>query len=139
MPFRPLVLGLAAACALSAALSSAPARAAEQGVVMRKLGPLTETMPEATGVRLGGDNLKTRFVVDLSRKIDIATFMLADPYRVVVDLPQIMFKLPAHSGDHGRGLIKAFRYGLIMQRRLAHRARRERPGAGQQGLRACRR
>ena len=82
---------------------------------MHKLGPLTETMPEATAVRLGGDNLKTRFVVDLTRKIDIATFTLADPYRVVLDLPQVMFKLPAHSGEHGRGLIKAFRYGLIMQ------------------------
>ncbi len=115
MPFRPLVLGIAAACALSAMPFAVPARAAGEGVVTRKLGPLIETMPEATGVRLGGDNRQTRFVVDLSRKIDLATFTLADPYRVVVDLPQVMFKLPAHVGDHGRGLIKAFRYGLIMR------------------------
>jgi N-acetylmuramoyl-L-alanine amidase len=66
-------------------------------------------------VRLGGDGKQTRFVVDLNRKVDIATFTLADPYRVVVDLPQVAFKLPPHSGEHGRGLIDAFRYGLIMQ------------------------
>jgi N-acetylmuramoyl-L-alanine amidase len=34
---------------------------------------------------------------------------------VVVDLPQVTFKLPSGVGAHGRGLIKAFRYGLIME------------------------
>ena len=41
-------------------------------------------------------------------------FALADPYRVVVDVPQINFQLPAGAGTAGRGLIKAFRYGLVM-------------------------
>ncbi len=91
------------------------ARAAPADVSVRKLGPLHETVPEATAVRLGGDSLKTRFVVDLTRKVEIATFTLADPYRVVVDLPQVTFKLPRNSGEEGRGLIKAFRYGLIMR------------------------
>ena len=45
----------------------------------------------------------------------MATFTLADPYRVVIDLPEVTFKLPAQAGEHGRGLVKAFRYGLIMQ------------------------
>ena len=53
-----------------------------------------ESVPEATDVRLGGDAKQTRFVVDLTRKVDIAAFTLADPYRVVVDLPQVVFKLP---------------------------------------------
>ena len=34
---------------------------------------------------------------------------------MVIDLPQVVFKLPAKEGEHGRGLVKAFRYGLIMQ------------------------
>jgi N-acetylmuramoyl-L-alanine amidase len=34
---------------------------------------------------------------------------------VVVDLPQVVFQLPHKVGEKGRGLIKAFRYGLIMQ------------------------
>jgi N-acetylmuramoyl-L-alanine amidase len=69
----------------------------------------------ATAVRVGGDDKQTRFVLDLDQKIDLATFVLADPYRVVVDLPQVVFRLPEKAGEHGRGLIKAFRYGLIMQ------------------------
>ena len=99
----------------------AVARAAEPSIAVHKLPPPGEakaaatSFAEATAVRLGGDNGKTRFVMDFDRKIDMATFTLADPYRIVVDLPQVIFKLPPHAGDQGRGLIKAFRYGLIME------------------------
>jgi len=72
-------------------------------------------MPVATDVRLAGDDRSLRFVMDLSQKIDLAVFTLADPYRVVVDLPELVFKLPARIGDHGRGLVKAFRFGLVMR------------------------
>ena len=34
---------------------------------------------------------------------------------MVIDLPQVTFQLPARTGENGRGLIKAFRYGLVMQ------------------------
>ncbi len=72
------------------------------------------SFPVATDARLGGDDTQTRFVVDLSRKVDLHVFTLADPYRVVVDIPQITFRLPAKAGETGRGLIKAFRFGLVM-------------------------
>jgi len=78
-------------------------------------GAAAVNYPAATAVRVGGDNQQTRFVVDLTRKIDVTTFTLADPYRVVVDLPQVEFNLPSKTGDHGRGLVKAFRYGLVMK------------------------
>src|SRR6185312_7339764 len=77
--------------------------------------PKTDNYPSVSDVRLGGDTQATRFVVDLSQKVDLAAFTLADPYRVVIDLPQVTFKLPAKTGEKGRGLIKAFRYGLVMQ------------------------
>src|SRR5262249_60002308 len=51
----------------------------------------------------------------LPRNIDLAAFTLADPYRVVVDVPQLVFRLPAKAGESGRGLVKAFRFGLVMQ------------------------
>ncbi len=79
------------------------------------LPPKSDAYPVAIDVRLGGDDSQTRFVVDLSRKVDVAAFTLADPYRVVLDLPQVTFQFPANAGDKGRGLIKAFRYGLVMQ------------------------
>src|SRR5258707_7805902 len=71
--------------------------------------------PVASEVRLGGDDTKTRLIVDLSRKIDIRTFTLANPYRVVMDMPQVTFQFPPKVGEAGRGLIKAFRFGLVMQ------------------------
>ena len=111
MPFRPLVL----ISVLGIAVLAPQAFAAEQGIAVRALAAPVDSMPEATDFRLGGDAKQTRFVVDLTRKVDLAAFTLADPYRVVIDLPQIAFKLPPHAGEQGRGLVKAFRYGLIMQ------------------------
>src|SRR5258708_39949833 len=32
-----------------------------------------------------------------------------------MDIPQVAFQFPAKTGETGRGLIKAFRYGLVMQ------------------------
>jgi N-acetylmuramoyl-L-alanine amidase len=77
-------------------------------------GSADDSFPVATDVRVGGDDAQTRFVMDLSRKVDLRAFTLADPYRVIVDLPQVTFQLPAKAGDSGRGLIKAFRFGLMM-------------------------
>lgn len=105
-----LVLGVSLLC-------DSVALAAEPSVTAHPLAPVAEStsFPEATDVRLGGDDTQTRFVVDLSQKIGVAAFTLADPYRVVIDLPQVTFKLPAKAGEQGRGLVKAFRFGLIMQ------------------------
>jgi len=105
-----LVLGVSLLCGKAAL-------AAESGIAVQTLSAVTESasIPVATDVRLGGDDKQTRFVIDLTQKVDVAAFTLADPYRVVIDLPQVTFKLPAKEGEHGRGLVKAFRYGLIMQ------------------------
>lgn len=105
-----LVLGVSLLC-------DSVALAAEPSVTAHPLAPVAEStsFPVATDVRLGGDDKQTRFVVDLSQKIDVAAFTLADPYRVVIDLPQVTFRLPAKAGEQGRGLVRAFRFGLIMQ------------------------
>jgi len=76
--------------------------------------PAADSYPVATAVRLGGDESQTRFIMDVNRKIELHAFTLADPYRVVVDIPEVTFQLPPKSGETGRGLIKAFRYGLMM-------------------------
>src|SRR6185312_5827349 len=75
----------------------------------------SDSLPVATDARLGGDETQTRFVMDFSRKIDLHAFTLADPYRVVLDIPQVVFRLPPKTGEGGRGLITAFRFGLVMQ------------------------
>ena len=110
MKTRAIAIAITLACTTLGAPSGA---AAENGG--REAAPSGESPSVATDIRIGGDDKQTRFVVDLSRKIDITAFMLADPYRVVVDLPRTTFKLPANTGERARGLVKAFRYGLIMQ------------------------
>src|SRR5215831_18036766 len=75
----------------------------------------TDDFPVASDVRLGGDDTQTRLIVDLNRKIEVRTFTLANPYRIVMDMPQVTFQFPPKAGEAGRGLIKAFRFGLVMQ------------------------
>jgi N-acetylmuramoyl-L-alanine amidase len=72
------------------------------------------SLPVATDIRLAGDDNQTRLVMDVTATIGVRAFTLADPYRIVVDIPQTIFQLPAKTGETGRGLIKAFRYGLVM-------------------------
>ncbi|GGE43809.1 N-acetylmuramoyl-L-alanine amidase [Agaricicola taiwanensis] len=68
----------------------------------------------ALDARVGGDAKQTRLVVDLSNSIETPRFFtLADPYRVIIDLPQIAFQFSDKVGHEGRGLVSAFRYGLI--------------------------
>jgi N-acetylmuramoyl-L-alanine amidase len=74
----------------------------------------TSNFPVAMGARLAGDARQTRFILDLDTPIQFRAFTLADPYRVVVDMPQVTFKLAPGTGNAGRGLVKAFRYGLVM-------------------------
>lgn len=69
--------------------------------------------PIASAARLAGDGKQTRFILDLDQTVTFRAGTLADPYRVVVDVPQLNFQLPAGTGT-GRGLVKAFRYGLVM-------------------------
>ncbi len=68
---RAITLGLGVSL-----LCSPAALAAEPGIAAHKLPPIVESasFPVATDIRLGGDDKQTRFVVDLSQKIDMATF-----------------------------------------------------------------
>ena len=67
----------------------------------------------AKGARLAGDRGRTRFIADLSKKVDINVFSLADPYRVIVDLPEVNFQMPPDLGTKKRGLVTGYRYGLF--------------------------
>jgi N-acetylmuramoyl-L-alanine amidase len=58
--------------------------------------------PIASDARLAGDAKQTRFILDLDKAVQFRAFALADPYRVIVDLPQVSFQLPAGAGVAGR-------------------------------------
>lgn len=96
---------------LAVCLAAIPGRATEK-VELRPA--VASPNPLASDVRVAGDDKRTRFILELDRKIDLRAFALANPNRIVVDIPQVTFQLPAGVGDTSRGLVKAFRYGLVM-------------------------
>jgi N-acetylmuramoyl-L-alanine amidase len=110
-PFHWILLGSALLCAAALLRPQASILKAAEG---EPTPAAVSSFPIASDARLAGDAKQTRFVLDLDKPIHHRAFVLADPYRVVVDIPQVSFKLPAGVGTAGRGLIKAFRYGLVM-------------------------
>ena len=67
----------------------------------------------AHDARIGGDNNRVRFIADLSKKVPFKVFTLADPYRVIVDLPEVRFQFPSGLGRTGKGMVSAYRYGTF--------------------------
>ena len=67
----------------------------------------------AKDARLAGDRERTRFIADLSKKVDVHVFALGNPYRVIVDAADVSFQMPKGIGSEKRGLVTAFRYGLF--------------------------
>ena len=63
--------------------------------------------------RIVGDETRTRFIADMTGAIDVSVFTLSDPYRVIVDIPEVRFGLGDDESIEGRGLFSAFRYGQI--------------------------
>jgi N-acetylmuramoyl-L-alanine amidase len=67
----------------------------------------------AKDARIAGDRERTRFIADLSKKVDVHVFALGNPYRVIVDAPDVNFQMPEGIGKEKRGLVTAYRYGLF--------------------------
>lgn len=103
----PLVV-LGAFCIVLAYLAAFPASAQAPA----SLGPDTRSI-EAVGARIAGDEQKTRFVLDLSSAVGYTVTVLSDPFRVVVDMPDVDFNLPPGIGRLGRGLVQEYRYGRL--------------------------
>src|SRR5262249_25662886 len=103
-----------------------PAGSAAKRVVLRSKDQVGRTgtaaavnrpaddFPVATDIRVVVDDMGTRMVVDFSREVEIKAFMLANPDRVVIDMPQVVFQFRPEAGETGCGLIKAFRFGLVI-------------------------
>lgn len=62
-------------------------------------------------IRYGLNAGKTRVVIDLNRKSDFRVFMLADPPRLVIDLPQAEWKIPRSRPVTTGQLLKSYRSG----------------------------
>lgn len=70
---------------------------------------------DATAAEITVEGAETAFALTLSRGVQAQVFTLDNPYRVIIDLPDVAFKLPAGTGSEPQGLIKVFRYGLFAE------------------------
>lgn len=87
-------------CAISATGAQANARKAASG-----------TPPVVLSARIGEHPDHTRFVFELSDPVQLRVFTLADPDRVIVDMPDVLWRLQAQDRPTGKGAVKSYRYG----------------------------
>ncbi|WP_298820451.1 N-acetylmuramoyl-L-alanine amidase [uncultured Roseibium sp.] len=69
--------------------------------------------PTVLGARVAGDDARTRIVLDMDRQVTPAISGLRNPYRLIIDLPEMVFKVPEDAGESGRGLVSDWRFGLF--------------------------
>jgi N-acetylmuramoyl-L-alanine amidase len=67
----------------------------------------------AVAAALTSDAEKTQLVFTLSREVTARAFLMERPDRVIVDLPEVNFQLPAEAGRRRGGVVSSFRYGLF--------------------------
>ncbi|MFN4284215.1 MAG: AMIN domain-containing protein, partial [Alphaproteobacteria bacterium] len=72
-----------------------------------------QTGPTVLGVRIGGNPAATRFVLEMTQAVKPEVFTLGNPYRVVVDLPEVAWTLPPNDVGAKGGLVEGFRFGLF--------------------------
>jgi len=68
-------------------------------------------LPVVEGIRYGLNAGKTRIVIDLDRPADFRVFTLADPPRLVIDLPRSDWKIPRSRPVAAGDLLKSYRSG----------------------------
>src|SRR5262245_42255321 len=103
--WTPLIAAMAAALATVAA-------SAQQAPVHRSIPPSKAPVAEASPKV---DTTRTKFIIGLERPVGVDDFKvsaLANPNRVLVDLPQMRLDLPSAPGGGPAGVVKSFQYGL---------------------------
>lgn len=68
--------------------------------------------PIVNSIRVGDYQNRTRFVIDISQRTEFSWFMLADPYRIVMDMPEVNWGKNASKAPASRR-ITGFRLGLF--------------------------
>src|SRR3954447_74242 len=71
------------------------------------------TAPEVRAIRLDGDGDRTRMTVDLDRPVAVRAFTLADPSRLVLDLPEVEWRDRGEPTGSPGGIVARVRHGLF--------------------------
>ena len=93
-------------------LPVAPPKPLPQPVAGPSIGTVPRgALPIVMSARIGEHQDRTRLVIELSDPINLRAFALANPDRVVIDMPEVSWRLGAPPRPSGFGAIKSYRYG----------------------------
>ena len=76
-------------------------------------GPAEAAKTVVTDVRVGVQGSATRIVFEVTRKVAFSLFTLDNPYRLVIDLPEVGWRLPPRPLPGPIGVFQKLRYGLF--------------------------
>src|SRR6202789_412191 len=75
--------------------------------------PAAASTPVVLNARIGEHQDRTRFVVEISDPLTMRVFTLTNPNRVVIDMPEVLWRLSGPQKPTGTGAVKSYRYGLF--------------------------
>jgi N-acetylmuramoyl-L-alanine amidase len=93
-------------------LPTAPAKPVPEPVAGPTVGAKPKgPLPIVMSARIGEHDDRTRLVIELSDPVNLRAFALANPDRVVIDMPEVAWRLGAPPKPSGFGAVKSYRYG----------------------------
>ncbi len=98
-----------------AAPESKPESTSEAETAASAIAAEQVAIATATDLRVAGDGLAATIELDVSVGVTAEVFTLANPYRVVIDLPDLAFEFDATKSKAGGGLVKDYRYGQFAE------------------------
>jgi N-acetylmuramoyl-L-alanine amidase len=96
---------------------TAPDETTAGGDVATLAEPAGVSAAAALAADLSADKSHTRFTLALTKAVQYRIFVLPDPYRVVIDVPDLKFQMNAAQGGTGQGLVTGYRYGMLTAQR----------------------
>jgi len=95
-------------------LPVAPPKPVPQAVAGPSIGSKPQgPLPIVMSARIGEHEDRTRLVIELSDPVNLRAFALANPDRVVIDMPEVAWRLGAPPRPSGFGSVKSYRYGTF--------------------------
>lgn len=109
--------GMVAALLATGILAAGAAQHLAAQTEVRKVRPGEAQKPAeeviARGIELKAVGASTRLTLDLSARVDASAYYLPDPDRLVVDLPDVVFRLDRPPGAMTAGAVRDVRFGLL--------------------------
>jgi N-acetylmuramoyl-L-alanine amidase len=103
-----LFIRLFGACLVAILLAAGAGRAWAAGEGAKSATPIV-----AAAAAVETDGAKTRFKVTLSKPVTAQVSLMERPDRLIIDLPEVAFHLPAEAGRSKEGIVASYRYGLF--------------------------